>query len=113
MKKIFLLFIVNATLYVPQGSLEAYKTADGWNNFTNIVEFDPTGIEDVTKDDALAFEVTAGGIHLADAKGKAVAVYNAGGALVEKIDNYAGEEITLDKGIYILCVGDKVAKVKL
>ena len=27
-----------ATLYVPQGSLEAYKAADGWKEFLNIVE---------------------------------------------------------------------------
>jgi hypothetical protein len=42
-----------------------------------------------------------------------VAVYSTGGALVEKIDCYAGEEITLDKGVYILRVGGKTVKVKL
>ena len=29
----------NATLYVPKGSLSAYKSADGWNGFVNIQEF--------------------------------------------------------------------------
>ena len=29
---------INATLRVPVGSLEAYKNADGWKNFFNIVE---------------------------------------------------------------------------
>jgi len=48
-----------------------------------------------------------------DADCKAVAVYSTNGALVEKIDTYAGEEITLDKGIYIVRVGDKAIKVKL
>ncbi len=103
----------NATLYVPQGSLEAYKAADGWKEFKNIVEFDPTAIEDVTEEDAPAFEITAGGIKFTDAEGKTVAVYTTAGALVEKIDSYAGEEITLDKGVYIICVGDKALKVKL
>jgi hypothetical protein len=28
----------SATLYVPQGSAEAYKSAEGWKNFQNIVE---------------------------------------------------------------------------
>ena len=32
----------NCTLYVPQGSLAAYKAAGGWNIFKNIVEFDPS-----------------------------------------------------------------------
>ena len=30
---------LNATLYVPQGSLNAYKTSAGWSNFNNIVEY--------------------------------------------------------------------------
>jgi len=103
----------NATLYVPQGSLEAYKAADGWKKFVNIVEFDPTGIEDVTEEDAPAFEITDGGIKFTDAEGKAVAVYTTAGALVEKIDSYAGEEITLDKGVYIVRVGNKTVKIGL
>ena len=102
----------NTTLYVPQGSLEAYKAADIWKDFENIVEFDATGIEDVTED-APAFEITADGIQLTAAEGKAVAVYTAGGALVEKIDSYTGEEITLDKGVYIIRVGNRAIKVKL
>ena len=30
----------NGTLYVPKGSVEAYKAADGWKNFLNIVGID-------------------------------------------------------------------------
>ncbi len=101
-----------ATLYVPQGSIEAYRVANYWSNFTNIVEFDPTGIEDVA-DDVPAFEITTGGIQLTAAEGKALAIYTAGGALVEKIDSYAGDEIILDKGLYIVRVGNKTMKVKL
>jgi|GEM_PF-3199046 len=102
----------DTTLYVPQGELEVYKAAEGWGYFANIVEFDPTGIEDVTED-APAFKVTAGGIQMTAAEGKAVAVYSAGGALVEKIAVYEGEEIALDKGVYIIRVGEKAVKVKL
>ena len=47
------------------------------------------------------------------AEGKAVAVYSAGVALVEKIAVYEGEEIALDKGVYIIRVGEKAVKVKL
>lgn len=101
-----------ATLYVPQGSIEAYRVADYWSNFTNIVEFDPTGIEDVA-DDVPAFEITTGGIQLTAAEGKAIAIYTANGALVEKIDSYAGDEIILDKGLYIVRVGNKTMKIRL
>ncbi len=82
-------------------------------DFKNIVEFDPTGVEDVA-DDAPAFEITSGGIQLtATAEGKAIVIYTANGALVEKIDSYAGEEIMLDKGLYIVRVGGKSVKVRL
>ena len=32
--------INNCTLYVPKGSINAYKEALGWKNFTNIIEYD-------------------------------------------------------------------------
>lgn len=35
---------VNATLYVPYGTKEAYQSADYWSAFTNILEMDPTQI---------------------------------------------------------------------
>ena len=38
----------NATVYVPQGSLERYQAASVWKNFWTIKEFDPTGIEQLT-----------------------------------------------------------------
>ncbi len=102
----------NCELYVPAESMADYRSADVWSEFFFINEI-PTGIEDVTDEDASAIEITGSGIQLTAAEGKAVAVYTAGGALVEKIDSYAGEEITLDKGIYIVRVGGKAVKVKL
>lgn len=69
-----------------------------------------TSIEDVTED-APTFEVTAGGVRFTAAEGKAVAVYTATGAIVEKIDSYAGEDINPDKGVYIVRVGKKTVKI--
>ena len=40
----------NATVYVPQGSLERYQAASVWKNFWTIKEFDPTGIGQLTID---------------------------------------------------------------
>ena len=102
----------NCTLFVPLDSKETYCSTAGWKDFKNIVEFDPTGIDDVA-DDAPAFEITAGGIQFTAAQGKAIAIYTTGGALVEKIDSYDGEDIILEKGVYIVCVGNKSIKVKL
>ena len=102
----------NAVLYVPKGSLAAYHAADVWKDFWEIQEFDATGIDDVHAD-VPTFEITAGGILLTNAEGKTVAIYSISGALVEKIDSYAGEEIVLDKGVYIVRVGGKAVKVKL
>jgi hypothetical protein len=43
---------VNATLYVPKGTIEKYKATDGWKDFANIKEGNPTAINVVenTKD---------------------------------------------------------------
>lgn len=102
----------NATLYIPKGSLEAYMSATGWEKFRNIVEFNVTAIDGIEAD-ASSIEITDCGIQLTAAEGKTVTVYTAGGALVEKIGNYAGEQITLDKGVYIVCVGEKAVKIIL
>lgn len=37
----------NATLYVPQGTLNLYKAQEGWKKFTFIEEGDPSGITDI------------------------------------------------------------------
>lgn len=39
-----------ATLYVPDESVEAYRKADGWKNFANILPLSSSGIEDLTAD---------------------------------------------------------------
>ena len=36
-----------ATLYVPESSLNAYKAADQWKKFGNIVGIDPTAVKEV------------------------------------------------------------------
>lgn len=57
-----------ATLHVPYGSIDAYKAAEGWKNFTNIVESDPTDVEAVSADkkaDAERKIYTLGGVRIA------------------------------------------------
>lgn len=38
---------LDMNVYVPQGSLETYQSADVWKNFWNLQEFDTTGVETV------------------------------------------------------------------
>ncbi len=45
---------LEATVYVPKGSLEAYQNAYGWKSFWNIEESDITGIDSVTSDNQSA-----------------------------------------------------------
>ena len=101
----------NATLYVPQGSLTAYQSADVWKDFWDIQEFDATAIDNIQTDATIT--ISEVGISLSSVDGKPIAIYTINGALIEKIDNYAGEEIMLDNGVYIIRVGNKTMKIRL
>jgi hypothetical protein len=68
------------------------------------------GTDDI-KASNIAIEVTANGIALLNAEGKTITVYTPNGICVADIDNYRGEEITLEKGIYIVRVGNNTIKV--
>ena len=102
-----------ATLHVPNGSLEAYKQDITWGKFKNIVEFDPTGIADGT--------VTPGGLSLwADGgtlhvdglpQGTPVEVYTTDGKLV-----YQGTatDVALPEGnLYIVRAAGQTSKIIL
>ena len=43
----------NATLYIPNGTIEKYKATTGWKDFINIVEMEPSAIQTVKKDAAV------------------------------------------------------------
>lgn len=49
-ESVFSPFVANCTLYVPIGTVEAYKAAPGWKNFENIKE-DTSGVDGITNDD--------------------------------------------------------------
>ena len=77
-----ILLVANPTLYVPKGSLEAYKNASGWHQFGKIAEMDYSGVAPVVAD-----------------KDNTSAVYSIGGKLIKKgtksIDS-------LPHGVYIV-----------
>ena len=100
-----------ATLYVPLGSKDLYKNAEGWNYFTNIVEDDlKTGVESILADDA-SISVENGNIIVNGVDNAKVEVYSTNGQCV-----YNGTSTTIPvsaKGIYIVKVNGKSFKVIL
>lgn len=95
-------------LYVPEESIEKYRTADVWKDFSNIIGF--AGIDDVVGDSEVDVSVTGNTLVVegADA-GEMLEVYNAAGATV-----YCGPATTVSlpgTGIYIVKIAGKVLKL--
>ena len=105
---------MNATLYVPVGTIDAYGKVDPWRNFWNIEERDYSGIAD-TPGSGLSVKVIDGAIIIEGGDGTAsapvVEVYSAGGWCV-----YRGTDTVisgLTHGVYVVKVGETVQKVAL
>ena len=101
-----------ATLYVPKGTLSAYQSADIWKKFKYIKEHELTAIDNI-QGESPTLEFAEDGITIKDADEKNIYIYNTAGALVEKINNYRGEKIILEKGTYIISVDRQTIKAKL
>ena len=99
------------------GEIAIRATQDGNKNYnaavrvSKVIKIVPTGISGVNAD--VAVKINGNCMKLTGVYGDSVAIYSTNGVLVEKIDTYAGEEITLDKGVYIVRVGNRTLKVKL
>ncbi len=93
-------------LAVPEKSIDAYKAADGWKDFTKVV----SGISSVSKDNNAAVSAKNGAITVTGAANNAlVEVYSTSGALV-----YRGTSKTVavpSTGIYIVKAAGKTFKV--
>ena len=74
--------------------------------------FDATAIQNVTIDD-INIEIKGNSIILHNINNSTITIYTINGVLVKSIDNYVGEEIALDKGIYIVCIGNESIKIKI
>lgn len=101
----------NATLYIPVGSNEAYASATGWSNFTNIVEKDMSGVESTLADNSINISVENSNIIVNGTDNAKVEVYNVNGQCV-----YNGTSTTIPvgaKGLYIVKVNNTTHKVIL
>ena len=104
----------NAILYVPKGTIDAYRSVSPWSGFINIVERDYSGIADTTQPE-VTVKVIDGVIVVEGGDGTAsapvVEVYSAGGQCV-----WRGTESSiggLPHGVYVVKVGDVTQKVAL
>ena len=104
----------NATLYVPKGTVDAYRSTFPWSGFANIEEKDYSGIAN-TPQSEVTVKVIDGVITVEGGDGTAstpvVEVYSAGGQCV-----YRGTDSSiggLGHGIYVVKVGGTVHKVAL
>ena len=105
---------MNATLYVPTGSIDAYDSVYPWGKFINIEEKDYSGIADATASE-VTIKVIDGTITIEGGDGMAsapvVEVYSAGGQCV-----YRGTDSSiggLPRGVYVVKVDGTVQKVAL
>ena len=80
-------------------------------NVTITGSFVHTSISGISADAIV--KISGNSITLSGANNNTIVIYTTNGALVEKIDNYAGEEIQLDKGIYIISIDGKFVKIRL
>jgi len=101
----------NTKLYVPQGSLDAYKSTDPWSKFFTIEGKDFSGIDGVEVDaDAVRVTVDGGCIRVSGmAEDATVEVYDLTGRRI-----YTGAESTIDglsSGVYVVRVAGKPHKV--
>ena len=104
----------NAILYVPKGTIDAYRSVSPWSGFVNIVERDYSGIADATAPEVV-IKVIDGAIVIEGGdmavSAPVVEVYSAGGVCV-----YRGTDSSiggLGRGVYVVKVGGTVQKVAL
>lgn len=103
-------------MYVPQGSLAAYQSAEEWEKCWNIVEIETAGISGIGTSDLHPCVKTEGeAIVIEGPQGMAIKVFDAVGALLS-VTKATGRHthISLPKGrVYVVKVGDKAVKVAL
>lgn len=99
-------------LHVPETAIDAYRTADVWKEFKNIQAYETAGIDDCEMN-TVACEYVGGGVRFVGVHNGPLSVYNTDGVLVSHFITYSGETIALEKGIYIICVGDANTKIVL
>jgi hypothetical protein len=99
-------------LYIPLGSYASYAVAAGWLDFSNIIEEEPSAVDDINTDLVLVF-TNDGMIHVRTKESMPVSVYTLSGQRVFERTIFDDAQIPLNEGVYIVNAGGQMTKVIL
>ena len=96
----------NIPVIVPCGTLEAYRNAEGWNEFTNITE-DCDGINEIAEAISVFPNPAQSFVHVEGFDVKEIQCYNELGQLVKRVRNSNEISVSdLPEGVYLLRITD-------
>lgn len=102
-------------LFVPKGTLAAYKAAPVWKNFSDIKELDQPVTSSVDNIEAGNTEVSVSGnsLTVSSSEPTAVVVYDTVGRTVFNSVQTQSATISLPHGIYVVKAGKTVRKIAI
>ena len=106
-------FFIQCTLHVPVGSLQAYKNAEVWKNFKNIVENDFTGIERPSPNKAKIFGNKNSIAFRNIEPDTDISIYDTTGKCIKTFAVDGDCEIPFPSGIYLIKYAGKTVKIIL
>lgn len=105
----------NVEVFVPTGSADAYRSALGWNYFTNFIEtdFDPAGVESVRDNGAETTVKTDGNSIVIETNGAtAYGIYSVDGRFVAGGKVSGGSVATaVPTGVYVVRTDSSATKI--
>jgi len=101
---------VNCKLYVPAGSKDAYKKANRWQLFVNIIEENLTSIPEIHPDN-LNIRPVAGGLSVETKDTTPIVIYLVSGQKIYQAYVNGIMNIPLNKGVYIVQAKNKNQKI--
>jgi hypothetical protein len=103
----------NCPLYVPIGTHDKYDNTVPWYRFSQIIEKDMSGIDDLAADDAADVTIVDGAVCVVGNESKCVSVYTVDGKLLKRSIVTPGDRLPLAPGLSIVKVGNHSLKVSL
>ena len=99
-------------IWVPEGSIEAYRKDPFWGKFPNLREGTPSDVKSINTAPE-AIRTVDGGISVNNSDGKSITVYSIDGIKVAGIDKAGETMVALPSGIYIVSDGRRSLKIKV
>ena len=99
-------------VYIPFGSKSAYKSATEWEDFTNFIESEFTGVEENEISTSEIKVISGNGIEINDYYGR-MRIVNLAGQVVKDVYVNGYIQLSLPKGIYIVVTENSSQKVIL